>query len=51
GDSPPEPAPPEIPPRGPSLHNSTLRRRTEYSLPVTSSNPSNQETSQFITQG
>ncbi|KAH1027256.1 hypothetical protein HUJ05_000802 [Dendroctonus ponderosae] len=31
-DSPPEPAPPEIPPRGGSLHSTTLRRRTEYQL-------------------
>ncbi|KAK9877689.1 hypothetical protein WA026_019368 [Henosepilachna vigintioctopunctata] len=50
GDSPPEPAPPEIPPRGPSLHNSTLRRRNEYALPVTCNNQNNQESSQFITQ-
>ncbi|XP_026481083.1 uncharacterized protein LOC113387912 [Ctenocephalides felis] len=32
--SPPEPAPPEIPPRGPSLHCATLRIRTEFQNPV-----------------
>ncbi|KAL1509720.1 hypothetical protein ABEB36_004415 [Hypothenemus hampei] len=31
-ESPPEPAPPEIPPRGGSLHTATLRRRTEFQL-------------------
>lgn len=34
-ESPPEPAPPEVPPRGPSLHAAaTLRRRQEYAVPV-----------------
>ncbi|XP_050300219.1 teneurin-a isoform X3 [Anthonomus grandis grandis] len=31
-DSPPEPAPPEIPPRGGSLHLSTLRRKAEFQI-------------------
>lgn len=48
-ESPPEPAPPEVPPRGPSLHAATLRRRTEYALPV-GENQATQE-SQFLTQG
>uniref|UniRef100_A0A1Y1LMI1 Tenascin-like protein n=2 Tax=Photinus pyralis TaxID=7054 RepID=A0A1Y1LMI1_PHOPY len=49
-ESPPEPAPPEVPPRGPSLHSATLRRRAEYSLPVGESGPASQE-SQFLSQG
>lgn len=49
-ESPPEPAPPEVPPRGPSLHSATLRRRTEYSLPVAETGQNNQE-SQFLQQG
>jgi hypothetical protein len=31
-DSPPEPAPPEVPPRGPSLHHATLRGRSGGSI-------------------
>ncbi|CAH0560896.1 unnamed protein product [Brassicogethes aeneus] len=46
-ESPPEPAPPEIPPRGPSLHT-TLRRRNDYMIPTTEANKTNQE-SQFLT--
>ncbi|KAF2906039.1 hypothetical protein ILUMI_00134 [Ignelater luminosus] len=49
-ESPPEPAPPEVPPRGPSLHSATLRRRAEYSLPVGESSQNSQE-SQFLSQG
>ncbi|KAF5278155.1 hypothetical protein FQA39_LY06000 [Lamprigera yunnana] len=49
-ESPPEPAPPEVPPRGPSLHSATLRRRAEYSLPVGEPTPNGQE-SQFLSQG
>lgn len=48
-ESPPEPAPPEVPPRGPSLHSATLRRRTDYALPV-GDGAATQE-SQFLTQG
>lgn len=47
-ESPPEPAPPEVPPRGPSLHSATLRRRAEYSLPV---GEQNNPESQFLSQG
>lgn len=49
-ESPPEPAPPEVPPRGPSLHAATLRRRTEYTLPPNDSKSNSQE-SQFMGQG
>lgn len=49
-ESPPEPAPPEVPPRGPSLHAATLRRRTEYTLPLETNNSNSQE-SQFMGQG
>ncbi|XP_060532128.1 teneurin-a isoform X2 [Cylas formicarius] len=45
-ESPPEPAPPEVPPRGPSLHPATLRRRTDFGLPPSENNSSCQE-SQF----
>ncbi|XP_074032255.1 teneurin-a transmembrane protein isoform X2 [Leptinotarsa decemlineata] len=31
-ESPPEPAPPEVPPRGPSLHVASLRRMTEMAF-------------------
>lgn len=48
-ESPPEPAPPEVPPRGPSLHSATLRRRNEYSLPVGEAQGTQE--SQFLTQG
>lgn len=48
-ESPPEPAPPEVPPRGPSLHAVTLRNRAEYSLPLTETLTKNHE-SQYITQ-
>lgn len=41
-ESPPEPAPPEVPPRGPSLHSATLRRRTDFE-------PTQE--SQFLSQG
>ncbi|GJQ84767.1 hypothetical protein Trydic_g21167 [Trypoxylus dichotomus] len=53
-ESPPEPAPPEVPPRGPSLHSTTLRRRADYNLPVGESNQNGQETAssaQFLSQG
>lgn len=53
-ESPPEPAPPEVPPRGPSLHSATLRRRADYNLPVGEPNQNGQETnasSQFLSQG
>ncbi|XP_071056324.1 teneurin-a isoform X2 [Onthophagus taurus] len=50
-ESPPEPAPPEVPPRGPSLHSATLRRRTEYSIPVTDTNQASQESQFLTTQG
>lgn len=49
-ESPPEPAPPEVPPRGPSLHSATLRRRTEYNLPVGEAGQNSQD-SQFLQQG
>lgn len=49
-ESPPEPAPPEVPPRGPSLHSATLRRRTEYSLPPNDANSTNHD-SQYLGQG
>lgn len=49
-ESPPEPAPPEVPPRGPSLHAATLRRRTEFTLPSDDNNSNSQE-SQFMGQG
>lgn len=49
-DSPPEPAPPEIPPRGGSLHSATLRRMTEYQLPNNGDVISNEET-QYLPAG
>ncbi|CAG9858626.1 unnamed protein product [Phyllotreta striolata] len=49
-DSPPEPAPPEVPPRGPSLHAASLRRIAEYALQQKDSTGSNQE-SPFLGQG
>lgn len=49
-ESPPEPAPPEVPPRGPSLHATSLRRRNEYALPSEDNNTNSQE-SQFMGQG
>lgn len=48
-ESPPEPAPPEVPPRGPSLHAVTLRNRAEYSLPLAETLQKNHE-SQFMAQ-
>ncbi|KAJ3657350.1 hypothetical protein Zmor_009160 [Zophobas morio] len=48
-ESPPEPAPPEVPPRGPSLHSATLRRRADYSLPV--GDGQGTQESQFLSQG
>lgn len=50
-ESPPEPAPPEVPPRGPSLHSATLRRRNEYALPVRNDGTEENEESQFLKQG
>ncbi|XP_018334457.1 uncharacterized protein LOC108743390 [Agrilus planipennis] len=50
-ESPPEPAPPEIPPRGPSLHSTTLRRRGEYSLPLGETQKTDHPESQFLSQG
>jgi len=49
-DSPPEPAPPEIPPRGGSLHSATLRRMTEYQLPNNGDVISSEET-QYLPAG
>ncbi|XP_065158415.1 uncharacterized protein [Atheta coriaria] len=48
-ESPPEPAPPEVPPRGPSLHATSLRRRPDYALPVDDDGSGQQET--FLAQG
>lgn len=53
-ESPPEPAPPEVPPRGPSLHSATLRRRADYNLPVGEANQGGQDTTaatQYLSQG
>lgn len=50
-ESPPEPAPPEVPPRGPSLHSATLRRRNEYALPVGDVGGQENQESQFLQQG
>uniref|UniRef100_A0A6P7F883 Uncharacterized protein LOC114327337 n=1 Tax=Diabrotica virgifera virgifera TaxID=50390 RepID=A0A6P7F883_DIAVI len=49
-ESPPEPAPPEVPPRGPSLHAASLRRITEFALQQGETKPVNQEP-QFLSQG
>ncbi|XP_076255670.1 teneurin-a transmembrane protein isoform X2 [Rhynchophorus ferrugineus] len=47
-DSPPEPAPPEIPPRGGSLHAATLRIRADYQLPPSSSDVSTCQEPQYL---
>ncbi|KAG5897091.1 hypothetical protein JTB14_036318 [Gonioctena quinquepunctata] len=49
-ESPPEPAPPEVPPRGPSLHVASLRRMTELAFHQGESDPGNRP-SQFLGQG
>ncbi|KAF7263923.1 hypothetical protein GWI33_000904 [Rhynchophorus ferrugineus] len=50
-DSPPEPAPPEIPPRGGSLHAATLRIRADYQLPPSSSDVSTCQEPQYLQEG